>query len=265
MPTLSHSQIETWQACPLRWKLQKDRVPETPQPALLLGRVVHTAIEQDNRQRAAGDPGLGSVDLQAAGRRALEEELVRYDPEGVLVRHLPHLIQQAEAMLAAYHRQIAGRYAPVLIEASFRIPLTNQAGSEFTGRIDALVTDADGARQIVDYKTAKRRWQIGAEREKLQATAYLWAAAQSEWGEVQGVIFIPLSATPTTGGYATWAEARPTERSKEQVASYQALVGNVIDEMTTSAKSGQYPAKPGWQCEWCPVARACPARRLTFT
>jgi RecB family exonuclease len=261
MPSLSHSQIETWQACPLRWKLQTlDQVPAAPQPAFLLGTAVHAAIEADNRARLEGQAPLALEDLLDAGRAALVQGLERDDPEDHLQRLSATLALQAKALLTAYHRQIAGRFVPLRIEAPFRVAIPETPDWTFTGRIDALMLDQDGEQVIVDYKTAKRPWPTGAERSKLQATAYLWAAQQADWGAVQHVVFIPLVVTSVPLGYSASAELRPTRRTRDDLVAYTHLLHQVREEMLASAASGFYLAKPGWQCDFCSVAQACPAR-----
>jgi hypothetical protein len=117
----------------------------------------------------------------------------------------------------------------------------------------------NGSTWLVDYKTAEHAWSHGKEHSSDQATAYIWAM-QQQGQAVSGVLFIPLWSSQVGGKYTAQMELRRTLRGERTIAAYQELVAHVLWEMREAAETGCYPAKPGRQCCWCPVAHVCPMR-----
>ncbi len=265
MPNINHSKIDTWQTCQMRYKLEYvDGVAETPQPALILGRAVHAAIDTDNlRGMYSGsyaDLGL----LLREGRETLLKEIAKVDPHGSL-GDLVDLQLRMEALLTAYVAYVQGKYRPLASEKpfKFRLPETTEElrNWNFTGRIDGLMLDADGNKLIVDYKTGKNPWNAGEEHTLDQATAYLWASQMLAF-DAQRVAFIPLIASQQCGIYQAVAEFRTTERTPEQILAYSHSVQQVVRDIQAAALSGDYQPHPGYQCRWCSVRLHCAYRRF---
>lgn len=255
MPSLSHSQIDTWQKCPMRYKLQYvEPVPEVPQPSLVLGTAVHAAIEQDNLARIAGETALSQEAMTVLAHATLQQAAGE-----TLAAQVPDLAARASAMLAVYVRQVQPLFTPLASEQSFYFPIPGQDEWGFAGRIDALVQDQHGQTLLVDYKTSRVAWLKGEEHGLQQATAYLWAMQQQE-RPVTAILFIPLITSQIAGMYAARMELRKTLRTAEEIAAYQDLIASIIPEMQEAAATGCYTAKPGKQCQWCSVAQACPMR-----
>jgi hypothetical protein len=273
MPTISHSSMETWQACPFRWKLEYlDDVPATPQSALVLGRAFHRVIETDNRARIDGEPPMSLQVLLDNGRLALQTEWLACDPDRLLARLIPDMETRLLAMLSAYSQQVQHRYTPLSVEEWFRfaLPIPDVSGTSqenghaqdgwaFTGRMDAIVQDEEGHRLIVDYKSGKTAWDTGEEHTLPQATAYLWAS-QMQHQDIEHVLFIPIITHRSSLGYTATADFRVTTRSRQEIFSYIQRVLRTVQAIVTAQSTATFPANPGRQCFWCSVAPHCPHR-----
>jgi putative RecB family exonuclease len=267
MPTINHSKLETWRTCQMRYKLAYlEAVPETPQPALLLGRAVHQTIDADNQQHQHLGTYLSLDALLASGRALLHAEAQQVDPAGTWVSpgDLAELGIKSDALLTAYFATVQGKYQPLRSEVpfKFRLPLSSEpARSEwyFTGRIDALMLDTDGQVVIVDYKTGKTPWPPDDEHTLDQATAYLFASQMMAYA-AHRVIFIPLIWQQQRGHLTATAEFRDTVRTPEQILSYIQNVQDIIHQLEQAAASGLYQPHPGPQCRWCSVRTHCAYR-----
>jgi DNA helicase-2/ATP-dependent DNA helicase PcrA len=197
---LSASDIDSYRSCPLRYKFA--RVLKIPSPQTLhqrFGIAVHQALERyhatDRRSiphsgHAAGSPPIGDRrDLQSASQHTtvgqmleLFEACWRRGGVGASPREL-ELHGKARAALVLYHQHLEAHEAePVWFERSFSFKL---GPHHLRGRVDRVDRLADGAYEMIDYKTsrpktaeqlhddvqlslyalgARESWQVQAER-----------------------------------------------------------------------------------------------------
>lgn len=253
--SLSHSQVETFTACPRRWQLTKlDRVPQAPSEHLILGDAVHQAIEQDGRKMLAGMPPLPLPLLVKTFRDALYERMRRDDPQGLLSAETT-ITARGLDMLHAYAARVQPHYRPVAVEQSFGFDLPDTHW-RFSGRIDARSVQGEGS-TIIDLKTAGKPWRMGDEHHKDQASAYLWASRVAGWRPAATrVTFIVLSGSD--------ASFRPTTRSDSQIQAYVAGVRETAERIEAAVASGDFQARPEVrfgarsQCCWCGCLGSCP-------
>lgn len=170
---LSASDIDTYRACPLRYKFA--RVLKLPAPQTLyqrFGIAVHQALE---RYHAAEHSTVAQMLelFETCWRRGGFG-----DSEGERELH-----GKARAALVLYHRHLEAHEAePVWFERSFSFQL---GPHHLRGRVDRVDRLADGAYELIDYKTsrpktaeqlhddvqlslyalgARESWQVSAER-----------------------------------------------------------------------------------------------------
>ncbi len=266
--SLSHSQIESFAACPRKWYHQKlDKVPQAFSDALVLGSAVHAAIEADGVKIAAGLPRLPLNALTMTFRQALNAEIAKADPfRGDLLRQVSPAQRtsmriRGDVMLAAYVREIQPHYHPLATEAPFEHAIPD-SDWQFTGRIDArTVNSRDGAGVIVDLKTSKSAWRTGEEHHKDQASAYLWAAREAGWQPpVKRVVFVVFTGDAVS--------LRPTERTPGAIDAYVAGVRQTAREIETAVEYDAFSATPAAQmfgapgrqrsqCCWCGCWGVC--------
>ncbi len=247
--TLSHSTMDMLAQCARRYQMVKVRgVRQAPAPALLTGTAIHAAIEADNRGVLNDAHRMPLGDLHAFALDALYTECAHNDPDGLLDPKT--MFSQVQATLSAYHAYVAPHLRPVAVEGAFTIPVA--AGLDFTGRID-LVTERDGVRTIIDFKSAARPWHPGAEHEKTQATAYLMAAEAMQ-RPADRVTFITFPMRPD-GSAAV--DIRTTNRSADQRMAYRMGVVEAAARIGFMRQHDWYPASPSPLCAWCGVLGTC--------
>lgn len=238
---LSHSQMDTWQQCQLRWRLQKiDKLPAAPAEALILGTAFHAALEADG----IASERLTDYQLLGIFEKAFQAELANADPTGLITNDKRiALRRKAQLMITEYIRTVQPYFAPLDVEQDFILGMSDDV--HFVGRIDAITPVS-----IVDWKTANKPWQLGDQDHKDQATAYL--IARPDQTRVSFAVFAP-------DGESCSFQSLPTTRTEEQKALYRAKVLRVADEMRAAKASGNFPANPGPLCGWCNHLGSCSA------
>ncbi len=274
--TLSHSQIEQWQQCQFRWYLRYvAHAPAAPSEQLILGDAVHAAIAEDGVRRLEWiDRRLGLPALLQVFNEALEKRLAEDDPGKLLAGRVMDLRLRGLAILSVYVEQVQPRYTPCARpEEQFEVAIPDLDGWRFTGIVDARIfAGTGGIPTIVDWKTASRPWPDGAEHQKAQATAYLWAERQridAHRAAASRVTFVVFTTTPRSGqldpaGYTCSAEFRSTIRVPQQLAAYEELVRGTAHDITRRALSPVKSVKTntGPLCGWCPYLGSCPSGRF---
>jgi RecB family exonuclease len=238
---LSHSQIETWQQCELKWAHGKVyNSPRGPSPALILGTAFHGGIEESLRNL---NPPSFDACLNYA-QTLLQMELQRVDPDGLVTEEQrDNMTRRLTAMLTAFYEQIRPNIHPVGVEIDF----TYRVGDhQFRGRIDCITPTA-----ILDWKTASRPWEHDAQHEKDQATAYL--IARPDATKVTFVVFTCTEADPDVCIVRT----HPTTRTEEQKAEYRQRVEQIATNMAEAAKHQTFTARVGPLCGWCEFLGSC--------
>lgn len=257
---LSHSSMETFAICAYRWYLLKiQQVRRAPIRALINGTAIHAALEADGRQRMAGG-ALTLDELRTHYDAALDETLGLEDPEHLLAEALDALRRQGHATLRAYADLVTRiSYQPIEIELPFEFSLSEDL--IFTGRIDAITEPfvpelARQRRTIIDFKSATRRWEVGAENRKDQATAYIMASERLG-NPAECVTFVVFPYSEETG-IAT-ADPRLTRRTPGAIAAYHIKIQKTAAAIRASLETGQFSEHPGPYCAWCECRGSCPA------
>jgi DNA helicase-2/ATP-dependent DNA helicase PcrA len=234
---LSATAIEIYEECPLRFKLEREwnlprEVPASLQYGAAMHRVLLTFYDAQRLGRELADAALLEMfraDLAAAGVSD------RYQYELYLRQGIEQLQQFLELARSSP--------PPDVIETEQRFEL-KVGSARLTGRVDR--TDHAGPESvvIVDYKTGKPKSQEDADK-SLQLSVYA-LAAKEVWGRrAERLIFYNLennTAVSTTRGDAE------LEAAKERV-----------EEVAEKIAGGEFPAKPGYHCTFCPYRNLCPA------
>lgn len=239
---LSASAVDTYERCPLRFKLERDwRIASKPAAAMRYGasmhRVLRSYFDALRVGRAYGEQQLIDEfrnDLASAGiQDAYQHEL--YEKQGVA---------QLKDFFAA-----AQRSTPLEVlhtEEWFEIKVGE---TRLTGRIDRMDRAADGSVVVVDYKTGKARDQEDAD-DSLQLSIYA-LAAREKWGyEVGSLVFYNLEENVPVATVRSEAELRI---AAERVAKAAAQIA-----------AGEFKPKVDFHCSWCSFRALCPAKEKHF-
>ena len=234
---LSASSIELYEQCPLRFKLEREwnlprDVPASLHYGAAMHRVLHTFYDAQRYGRQISDEVLLEnfrADLATAGIPD------RYQYELYLRQGREQLTQ-----FLAWAR--AGDPPEVLqTEQKFDLPV---GGTKLTGRVDRMDRAGSDGVAIVDYKTGKPKSQDDAD-ESLQLSLYALAAKEA-WGmRADRLIFHNLEDNTMM---VTTRSNADLEGAKERVR-----------EAAENIAAGDFHAKPGYQCSFCPYRNLCPA------
>lgn len=224
---LSYSQASTWDECPAKWAahyIDGVKTPETVEMAV--GTATHEALEV----------------LYGGGTRA--------DAERVIVASDLSASAQAKAMV---HLEAASLMEDLegveVIGVEFKLDVV-LAGVRFVGVIDR-VDRVGGAVRLVDYKTGNRPVDrfMAPKRRQL----WLYAAA---WRTLEPGPLSTRFVWTKTG----LVDDVPCTRSSVE-ASVRWL-GEVAVQIGEATDTGEYEAKAGPLCGWCPAVSSCPAGQV---
>jgi DNA helicase-2/ATP-dependent DNA helicase PcrA len=235
---LSASAVDTYERCPLQfklereWKLSRD-VPAAMQYGASMHRVLRTyydAVRQGRPKTDAELLELFRTDLDAAG---IQDHYQRdlYEQQG---------LAQLRDFLAAV--RLVPMPEVLHTEEWFEVQI---AGTKVAGRIDRIDRAADGSVMIVDYKTGKARSQDDAD-ESLQLSIYA-LAAHEKWGYHVGAL-----------AFHNLEENAPvvTSRSDFQLAQARERV----EAAARGIAGGNFEPKVDYHCNFCAFRGLCPAK-----
>ena len=234
---LSATAIETYDMCPLRFKLEREwRIPRDAPAAMQYGaamhRVLKTYYDAVRMERPITENELIQLfrdDLSRAGLQdRYQQEL--YEKQGI--EQLQEFVRQSQS----------GSTAEVLhTEEWFEVTVGD---TTVAGRIDRMDRRTDGRIIVTDYKTGKPRSQENAD-ESLQLSVYA-LAAREKWGyDVDALVFYNL------------AENAPVATRRSDTDLTEARLK--VEEVARKIAAGIFPANKGFHCHFCPYRNLCPA------
>ena len=239
---LSASAIESYNTCPLRFKLERDwAIPGETTAALQYGAAVHLALK-------------GYYDAVVAGRKPTLDDLLQsfadsMDSAKIDDAHQARLYQvQGRVHLTAFYNARAGEARKVIAtEQWFEITIGDVV---VRGRMDRI-DEVEGGVHIVDYKTGKAKDDDVAKK-SLQLGIYALAAKHNGMAPV-AMSFYNLEDN-------SLGTTTPNQSDLVKIESQVQDVANKI-------RGGRFEAKKGYQCKQCAYRVICPAheeKNVTF-
>lgn len=239
---LSASAVDTYERCPLRFKLERDwRLAAKPAAAMQYGASMHRVLRTYYDSVRAGRPRSEQQiiddfreDLASAGiQDQYQREL--YEKQGVA--------QLKEFFAAAQRSPVPD---VLHTEEWFEIKLGE---TRITGRIDRMDRAPDGSVIVVDYKTGKARDQEDAD-DSLQLSIYAMAARE-RWGyEAKSLVFYNLEENVPV---VTVRNESDLLKARDRVAT---AAGKIA--------AGDFEPDPGFHCSFCSFRTLCPAKEKHF-
>lgn len=261
---LSHSQVQTYLECPLRWKfLYVDRRPEAPRGYFSFGRTVHSVLEDllkpyvipterlaptGERQRTLDDWGSrGDGEPRLLTPRellALYER--RWVSEGYNSRDEEERYRTLGADLLLRYRDqlVAQPPTPVAVEAHLQ---AEWEGVPVHGYLDRIDRTPSGGLEIVDYKTSRELSEDDA-RASDQLALYQVLVEKNFSEPVEGLTLYHLRSLRAF---------RSPPRGPTDLERLQERVGAASDGIRAQA----YEPTPGRQCTRCEFKPLCPEFR----
>jgi DNA helicase-2/ATP-dependent DNA helicase PcrA len=274
---LSHSAIDDYLTCPLRYKYrQVVRVPTTPHHSMVYGAALHQAVQEFHRSQSRGKP-LTEAELVAVfeaawsneGFLSREHETARLEAgRGALRRFRESQLQPGAVVPAWVEREFAfalggdrvrGRFDRVdivpIAEASDSItgvvPDTATVPSVLRADVVEPMLELLGPEEvtITDYKSSDVRDPVAARqraRESLQLQIYAMAY-EAMTGRLPDAVQLHFLDTGLVGR----AEVEPARLEKARGKIAMAAAG---------IRARDYTAKPSTlACTYCPFREICPS------
>jgi DNA helicase II / ATP-dependent DNA helicase PcrA len=234
---LSASALQTYEICPLQFKLEREwRIPGEVPAAMEYGATMHRILlayyASVRLGRTIEDDEvieLFKIDLRGAG---IEEKYQQdlYERQG---------IEQLREFLANCKR------APVPQVLHTEEWFEMQIGqAKVVGRIDRIDQLSNGGVVITDYKTGRPKSQEDADR-SLQLSIYA-LAAREKWGyRGDQIVFYNLEDNSSV----------VTRRTENQLQECR----HEVEEVARKIAAEEFEAKPGFYCTFCAYRSLCPA------
>jgi putative RecB family exonuclease len=252
----SHSQLSTYEECPLKYKLRyRDKIKRDVESVeAFLGSTVHEALKK-------------CYDHVRLTRLAtLDELLDSYDNlwqqnwhDGIVITSKDVTADDYRAlgrkMIETYYQRHAPFDQDITIGTEMRIRFSLDDGGryQFQGVIDRLARTQGGIYHIHDYKTSAylpSQEDIDNDRQ----LAFYQIGVQKRWPVVQEVQLI--------WHYLAFDCLLVSQRSQEKIAELAEETIRLIDELEATE---EFLPKESDYCKWCEYPDLCPTRKHLYT
>ncbi len=234
---LSAGAIETYELCPLKFKLDREwNLPKDVPAALQYGasmhRILHTFYDAVRYGREISDEDL------------MEQFRADLASTGVADRYQYELyLKQGMEQLRRFLEVARNVKPPEVLETERKFEL-KFGGATLRGRVDRIDRTGDDTVAIVDYKTGRPKSQEETDK-SLQLSLYALAAKEAFGKRAEHLIFHNLENNMPI--FTTRTDAQ-LEAAKIRVL-----------EAAEGIADGKFEAKPGFHCAFCSYRNLCPA------
>jgi ATP-dependent exoDNAse (exonuclease V) beta subunit len=234
---LSASAVQTYETCPLQFKLEREwKIPSEVPAAMQYGGVIHRVLlafyNSVRDLRPMADEEVLQLFRDELAAAAIQDRYQHdlYCEQGVL---------QLQDFLAGFRRSPAPRVLHT--EEYFDVKVGE---IKVVGRIDRIDEEAGGGVVITDYKTGKAQSQEDSD-ESLQLSIYA-LAARDKWGyRADRLVLYNLEGNSPV----------VTRRNEFQLNEARGRVMQVAENIA----AGKFDPTPGFYCRFCAYRNLCPA------
>jgi len=256
MPVYSHSQLSTYEECPLKYKLcYRDGIKrDTEGIEGFLGLMVHETLKKCYD------------DVRLTKLNTLDELLSYFDniwqknwhDDIVITKKdltTDHYRALGRKMLEIYYQRHApfDRDITIGTEMRVRFSLDDEGKYQFQGLIDRLSHTPDGVHHINDYKTSTylpSQEDVDNDRQ----LALYQIGLQRKWPDIKEVRLV--------WHYLAFDRELVSSRSQEKLAELTGDTIRLIDEIESAE---EFPPRESVYCEWCEYPDLCPMRKHFYT
>lgn len=234
---LSATAIETYEECPLRFKLEREwNLPRDVPASLHYGAAMHRVLHTFYEAQRYGRPVSDDVLLEN-----FREDLAQ---AGIADRYQYELyLRQGREQLAQFFESARSAPEPEVLQTEQKFDV-RVADTKLTGRVDRIDRVSPDGVAIVDYKTGKPKSQEDADQ-SLQLSLYALAAKEAWSLRADRLIFHNLEDNTMV---VTTRDSADLEAAKNRVRA-----------AADGIAAGEFAAEPGYHCSLCPYRNLCPA------
>jgi putative RecB family exonuclease len=253
----SHSQLETFENCPLKYKLQYlDRIKSGRRSIeAFMGTVVHATLEKLYRDlRMSRLPGPEEV-----SGYYLDQWEASFGEDIFIVRSEYRAEDYRETGLRCVQEYYARYYpfsgaVPIWLEKMVRIPLQDADGRQidFTGVLDRLDGLEEGRYEIHDYKTSQSLPDRESLEKDRQLSLYQLAVEKA---------FPDAREVELVWHYLVFGRELRLKRERHELEEVAAAAVEVVRRIESSR---DFPPRESELCEWCEMQEHCPRRKHLF-
>lgn len=246
MTIYSHSRLETFENCRLKFKYQYiDRLPrETDSIETFLGRIFHEVMEKLYKEIGFREPAL--------------EDLKNYLNELWDKNYGPHVFIRKPDRLAEDYRMVGlkaladyyNRYHPFNIDRILGVEKTLyiDLNSQYRVKclVDRLTQNKEGVLEIHDYKTSGDL-PVQAKLDKDRQLALYEIAVRQAWPDIKDVDLV--------WHYVCFDKEMHSHRTLKELEELKSNTISLIKEIESTT---EYSPKQSALCEWCSFQNICP-------
>lgn len=252
----SHSRLETFSNCPLKFKFQyvdKVDVPRLESVEAYLGSRVHETLEQHYKNIM-----MGKMWTQEEYLAYFDDIWKRLMPENL------HIVNQQYSK-EDYHQQGVRslvdywkHYHPfdsektIALEKRIYMNLDDSNNFRFQGYVDRISKTPDGVWQIRDYKTKRSLPTIDEAQQDRQLALYQ-LGLQKMWADTDKVELI--------WHYLLFDEEVKITKEREGLEKTRIDTIHLIQKVETAMENDDFPYRESALCEWCDYFDICPAKK----
>ena len=249
MPVYSHSRLETFENCPMMYKLHYiDRIrSEEEGIEAFMGSEVHAALEKLYK------------DVRMSKQDSLDEILAFYkdgwekdwhDKVTIVKEGLnrENYFDMGRKCISRYYERLApfDQGVPVWIEEHVSFELS---GYKMAGVVDRMDRMPDGSLEIHDYKTGGRL-PAQKDMDESRQLALYEMAVRKMWKDTGKVRLV--------WHFLQFDSDLVSEMSNERLGKVEADCVSLINEIEVCK---DFAPKPSALCDWCGYWEYCPARK----
>ncbi|MCL4353861.1 ATP-dependent helicase [Patescibacteria group bacterium] len=218
---LSYSQIQTFEICPLHYKLRYIlKIPTAQSSAQSFGTSIHAALRDFYQAHMAG---------QELDQDDIDEAIVKnWINEGYQNKeHQKKALEKAKKIVSQYIKEEFNKQVkPAALETPF---IFNLNGIKVGGRVDRIDNLNDKSIEIIDYKTGLNAPTEKSLTEDLQLTIYALAATEikeSIFNKKPEDVKLSLYYLETQQKFTTIRTKDQLDKAKEKIINIANLIGS---------------------------------------
>lgn len=250
---LSHSSIQTFEACPLRFKAEKvDKIKAQPSIPMALGSLVHEVTDVYFKHLVKTGQQSDFAWIEAEAQRAWKARAGEYLalPEILYEDYMGLVYAIREGCSINPRDVVASEQDLAFNERWEKVPWMSKEAF-FRAKIDRLELRPDLTARVWDLKTG-RKIEKDANTPQTRIYAFLVTLILPEAQKIVADLYFPRK--------------QATYSFEFEVAGLGAVkdwIMRTSDRVEEARAKGDWPARIGPGCRDCPIFGDCPARKAT--